>query len=239
MRRGGSAAALACAVAAVASASGPGGPGTAAAGAGSARSFSDPTRIDNPYLPLTAHRTCSLRGRADDGTRERSVKTVLRRTKRFTIDGTPVEAAIIRDNAYEDGALVESTLDYFAQANDGTVLYLGEDVRNIRRGRVVNRHGTWLYGRDTDVPGVAMPPAPELGQQWRLEDVPGVTTESDRVEETGLRARVRGRIVTGVIRVQEFIQPEGEVEYKLYAPGIGVVAEYPPDGRVVFAGCSG
>jgi hypothetical protein len=199
--------------------------------------FSDPARIDNPYLPLTAHRRCVLRGRADDGTRQRSVRTTLRRTKRFDVEGRRVDAAIVRDDDYEDGELVERTLDYFAQADDGTVYYLGEDVDNIRRGRVVDHAGSWLYGRDTDVLGVAMPAAPRLGDQWRFEDVPGVTTESDRVEETGMRARAGGRDFTGVIRIQEFVQPEGEVEYKLYAPAVGVILEYPPDGRIAFAGC--
>jgi hypothetical protein len=97
----------------------------------------------------------------------------------------------------------------------------------------VNHHGSWLYGRDTDVLGVAMPADPQVGDQFRLEDVPGVTTESDRVEEAGMRARAGGRDFTGVIRIQEFVQRE----YKLYAPGTGVIVEYPPDGRIAFAGC--
>ena len=208
-----------------------------AQGGPSAPVFSAPAAIDNPYLPLTARRRCTLRGRAEDGTRERSVKTLLRRTKRFDVEGRRVDAAIIRDDAYEDGKLVERTRDYFAQADDGTVYYLGEDVDNYRRGKVVNHDGSWLYGRDTDVLGVAMPADPQLGDQWRFEDVPGVTTESDRVEETGMRARAGGRDFTGVIRIQEFVQPEGEVEYKLYAPGAGVIVEYPPGARIAFAGC--
>ena len=199
--------------------------------------FSDPRTIDNPYLPLTKHRRCDHRGRESDGTRTRSVTTLLRRTKRFVVDGRPVDVAVIRDNAYEDGKLVETTLDYFAQADDGAVHYFGEDVVNIRNGRVLNRRGTWLYGRDTDVLGVAMPPAPRLGQQFRFEDVPGVTTESNRVEETGLRSKVRGRMYTDVIRIQEFIQPEGEIEYKLYAPGVGKIVEYPPGARAELVRC--
>src|SRR5918997_2960913 len=203
-----------------------------AQGGPAAALFSDPARIETPYLPLTAHRRCVLRGRADDGTRQRSVRTTLRRTKRFDVEGRRVDAAIVRDDDYEDGELVERTLDYFAQADDGTVYYLGEDVDNIRRGRVVDHAGSWLYGRDTDVLGVAMPAVPRLGDQWRFEDVPGVTTESDRVEETGMRARAGGGDFTAVIRVQEFVQPEGEVEYKLYARGTGLIVEYPPDGRM-------
>ena len=212
-------------------------PTAAAAQAPLAPRFSKPTTIDNRYLPLTAHRRCELRGRTDDGTRERSVKTLLSRTKRFVVGGQQVDAAIIRDNANEDGKLVESTLDYYAQADDGTVFYMGEDVTDIRDGKVLNNRGTWLYGRNTDRMGVAMPPSPKLGDQWRFEDVPGITTESNRVEEIGLRARAGGRLFNDVIRVQEFIQPEGEIEYKLYAPGVGSITEYPPDGRVEYAGC--
>jgi hypothetical protein len=209
------------------------GGGAAAAGPG----FSRPTTIDNRYLPLTTRRRCELRGRTADGTRERTVTTLLDGTRRFDIDGQQVDAAIIRDDAYEDGKLVERTRDYYAQADDGTVYYLGEHVSNFRRGKVVNHHGTWLYGRHTDVPGVAMPADPKVGDQYRFEDVPGVTTESNRVEEVGLRARVNGRLLTDIIRIQEFIQPEGEVEHKLYAPGVGLVVEYPPDGRSALVGC--
>jgi hypothetical protein len=205
--------------------------------AAAAAPFSAPTTIDNPYLPLSKWKSCELRGRQDDGTRERNTLTRLKRTRAFTVDGQRVETLIIRDRAYENGRLVEDTLDYFAQADDGTVHYFGEHVDNIRRGRVVDHHGSWLYGRDTNVLGVIMPRNPQLGGQWRSEDVPGITTESDRVEEVGLRARVGGRLYTGVIRTQEFIQPEGEVEYKLYAPGVGLITEYPPDGRAVLHHC--
>jgi hypothetical protein len=216
-------------------------PSSSAAGAAAQASvptFSDPTRIDNPYLPLTREKTCVMEGRTDEGEQERSVRTVLERRKMFTIGGQQVPAVVIRDNAYEGGELVETTLDYFAQADDGTVYYIGEQVKNLKNGKVQNTEGTWLYGRDTDRLGVAMAADPKLGTQWHFEDVPGVTTESNRVEETGLRTKVfRWGVRTDVIRVQEFIQPQGETEHKLYAAGIGLVAVYEPDGRAWFAGC--
>jgi hypothetical protein len=205
--------------------------------AGAVPGFSSPTTIDNPYLPLSKWKSCELRGRQDDGTRERNTLTRLKRTRAFSVDGPRVETVIIRDRAYEDGRLVEDTLDYFAQADGGTVHYFGEHVDNIRRGRVVDHDGSWLYGRDTDVLGVIMPANPQVGDQWRSEDVPRITIESDRLEETGLRARAGGKFYTGVIRVSEFTQPDGEVEYKLYAPGVGVITEYPPDGRTVLHHC--
>jgi hypothetical protein len=206
---------------------------TALALAAAIPGFSQPTTIDNPYLPLSKFTRCELRGTLHDGTRERTVRRLLRRTRAFDVEGRRVEAAVIEDRAFEDGRLVERTFDYFAQGDDGAVYYMGEHVDNIRRGRVVNHRGSWLYGRHTDVLGVAMPANPALGAQWRFEDVPGVTTESNRVEETGLRMKIGRRLYTDVIRVSEFIQPEGDFEQKLYARGVGLIAEYPPDGRVV------
>lgn len=210
---------------------------TALAFAAAVSGFSNPQTIDNPYLPLSKFTRCELRGVQDDGTRERNVIRRLKRTRAFDVDGQRVKTVVMDDRAFEDGQLVERTFDYFAQADDGTVHYFGEHVDNIENGRVVDHHGSWLYGRDTRVLGVAMPPNPTLGMQWRLEDVPRVTIESDRVEETGMRARAAGRLHRGVIRVEEFTQPEGDVEYKLYAPGVGVITEYAPDGRSVLRRC--
>jgi hypothetical protein len=199
--------------------------------------FSHPRTIDNRYLPITTRRQCEHRGEDKDGTKTRAVQTVLERTKRFVVNGQKVNAVVVKDQAYNDGKLIEIAFDYFAQADDGTVYYLGEDVNNIENGVVIDHHGTWLLGKDTDVPGVAMPAHPRLDQRFRFEDVPGVTAESNKVEEVGMRAEAAGRLHTRVIRISEFIQPEGEMEQKLYAPGVGKITEYPPDGRAELVGC--
>jgi hypothetical protein len=178
-----------------------------------------------------------FRGKRKDGTTERSVLTRLERTKRFTVAGQRVDAAVFEDKAFEAGKHVETALDYYAQADDGTVYYLGEHVRNIKNGRLISTEGTWLLGKHTDVPGVAMPANPQVGAQWHFEDVPGITTESNTVEETGLRTKAAGRLFTDVIRVQEFIQPQGELEYKLYASGTGTIVSYDPESRSELVGC--
>ena len=43
-----------------------------------------------------------------------------------------VNAHVVRDTAYENGVLVEDTLDYYAQDKEGNVWYFGEDVLNYR-----------------------------------------------------------------------------------------------------------
>lgn len=193
-------------------------------------------RIDNPYLPLTRFERCELRGE-EDGTAVRVVRRLLDATETFSVGGRPVEAAVVEDRDYHDGELVERTLDYFAQADDGTVHYLGEDVDDYEGGRIVGHGGAWRYGRDTRVLGVAMPARPEVGATWRFEDVPGITTESDRVTRRLDRVRVHGADHRDVIEVRESIRPEGDVERKLYARGVGVIRELPPDGRLDLVGC--
>lgn len=199
--------------------------------------FSHPRTIDNRYLPLSAKRRCVYRGKTKDGGTERSVFTRLNRTKRFTYAGQRIDAAVFRDKDFENGKHAETAFDYFAQADDGTVYYLGENVRNFEHGKAVDREGTWLLGKHTDVPGIAMPAAPQVGDKWHFEDVPGITTESDTVEESALRTKAAHRVFTDVIRVSEFTQPEGELEYKLYAAGVGIIVSYDPDARTALIRC--
>ena len=198
--------------------------------------FSDSTHIDNRYLPLTKFARCELRG-TEDGARVRVVRRPLDRTREFEHEGRTVRAAVIEDKAFEDGELVERTLDYFAQGDGGTVYYLGEHVDNYEDGKVVDHDGTWLYGKHTDKMGVGMPAHPRVGSRWRHENVPGVTVERDKVVAILEKVEVRGKTYRRVLKVRERIQPEGETEYKLYAPGIGNISERPPDGRVQLVGC--
>jgi hypothetical protein len=208
----------------------------AAAGPAALPHFSNPRRIDNPYLPLTKFRRCELRG-PSEGKPERVVRTLLPTTERFTVGGAPVDAAVVEDTAHLAGTLSERTFDYFAQADDGTVYYLGERVNTYRGGKLTGHEGTWLYGKDTQSLGVAMAADPRTGATWRGEDVPGVTTEADRVMGHDASASALGHTYPDAIRVRESIKPENEVEDKVYARGIGPISEVPPDGRSDLVDC--
>ena len=153
--------------------------------------FSEPTRIDNPYLPLSKFHRCTYRGE-EDGARQLIKRTVLDRTKTFVVDGVPVEAMVVKDRVHEDGELIEDTRDFFAQDDRGAVRYFGERVDNVRDGRVVDHGGSWLFGRDTNRIGVLMPAHPGRGHRWLSEDAPPITVEHDRVvARHGRRVTVR------------------------------------------------
>ena len=198
--------------------------------------FTNPTSIDNPYLPLTKFRRCELRG-VEGGHQMRIVRTLLDRTEPFRVGGRTVRVAVIEDRDIRDGELVERTLDYFGQADDGTVYYFGEDVDDYSGGSIVGHGGEWRYGRDTNVLGVAMPGRPRVGATFRFEYVPGITIESDRIVAHLKQNRVRGRTYTDVIRIRESLSIEGTAENKLYARGVGTILELPPDGRMELVRC--
>ncbi len=198
--------------------------------------FSDPTRIDNPYAPLTEFQRCVLEGTSDEGS-ERVVRTLLDRTKAFEVNGEQVDVAVIEDRAFVEGELVERTLDYFGQADDGTVHYFGEDVDNYKNGKLANHDGSFLYGEDTDHLGVLMPADPQVGDEWYFEKAPPITVEEDRVTAKLPSAEVAGERYEDVLRVRELIDGE-EIEPKLYARGIGVIQELPPDGEAHLVRCA-
>lgn len=189
--------------------------------------FTDPTSIDNPYLPLSQFHRCTLRGH-EDGERMRIRRTVLDRTRTFVVEGVAVETMVVKDRVHADGELIESTHDFFAQDDSGAVRYFGERVDNIRDGRVVNHQGSWLYGRDTDKLGVLMPDDPHVGSHWRSEIALPITLEHDRVVAAH----------DHLIDVREYALPDHEVEHKLYARGVGVIGEFPPHGHIALEDCA-
>jgi hypothetical protein len=73
--------------------------------------------------------------------------------------------------AYLGGRILEVALDWYAQADDGSVWYFGEDVFNYLDGMVADTHGTWLACKDGP-PGMIMPAIPSPGQVYRPENIP-------------------------------------------------------------------
>jgi hypothetical protein len=58
-----------------------------------------------------------------------------------------------------NGRILEDATDFYAQADDGSVWYVGEDVDNYENGVVVDHEGSWLAGKDGP-PGMIMPADP-------------------------------------------------------------------------------
>jgi len=75
----------------------------------------------------------------------------------------------VRDTSKIDGELIEDTLDWFAQDNDGDVWYFGENAKQLSDGLIVGVEGSWTAGIDGAKPGIIMKAHPAIGDFYRQE----------------------------------------------------------------------
>jgi hypothetical protein len=194
--------------------------------------FSDPLDIDNPYHPFRAHRIRryeQIRG----GGNLHVIDVFLPDTRTFTFGGTDVECRVLQEWEIDAGEIIEISLNFFAQADDGTVYYFGETVDTYEGGEVVGHDGSWLVGgpdagdpADTvtaDEPTVFMPADPEVGDRWKAEDLPEAGIEEfDRVLRILRRFAVPKGTFRNVLKVEERTP---DVGFKWYAPRVGFVQQ--------------
>ena len=180
--------------------------------------FSRPTEITNPLFPI-AQVTQSLQLGTVDGEPFRAEVTLLPGTKAITWDGRQVPTRIHQYVAYSGGRILEVALDWYAQADDGSVWYFGEDVFNYEDGVVADTHGTWLAGKDGP-PGMIMPARPGPGQVYRPENIPELVFEEVTVKASGQRVPGPRGTVDGALVIKE-LHMDGATEEKTFAPGYG------------------
>jgi hypothetical protein len=181
-------------------------------------SFSHSTRIANPLFPIARLRSVLLLGHVD-GKPFRTETTLLPGSETITWNGEPVQVLVSQYVAYLDGRLVEVALDRYAQADDGSVWYFGEDVFEYEDGAVVATEGTWLAGREGPA-AMIMPAKPAVGDVYRPENAPGIVFEEVTVAATGRIVDGPRGTVEGAIVVDE-LHADGAHERKLFAPGYG------------------
>ena len=123
--------------------------------------FSDPTSVTNPLFPIARLSSVVLNGRVD-GKSFRTETTLLPETR--IIEWSPgqcVKTVVSQYVAYLDGRIQEVALDFYAQADDGSVWYFGEDVYNYVNGVVGDTSGTWLAGKEGPA-AMIMPASPKV-----------------------------------------------------------------------------
>ena len=183
-----------------------------------APSFSDPTNITNPINPISQLHRVLLFGTVD-GLPFRTETTLLPDTRTFEWNGQQVETLVSQYVAFLDNRIHEVALDYYAQADDGSVWYFGEDVFNYEDGVVADTEGSWLAGRDGP-PAMIMPANPQVGDVYRSENIPGLVFEEVTVKAVGETVHGPRGPVEGAI-VGEELHMDGTREDKIFAPGYG------------------
>jgi hypothetical protein len=186
-------------------------------------------RIDNPYFPQIRGTVYSY-GLLEEGEAvERNDVFATFENKRIL----GVNTHVVRDTAYEDGLLVEDTLDFYAQDKNGNVWYFGEFVLNYRYDDEVNylstdSEGAWLANNVDAFPGYIMPTREvleALGNGYYQEFAPGIAEDQADLISFNSTADIEIGFFKDVLETLDTtaLEPTA-VEHKKYEPGVGLVA---------------
>jgi hypothetical protein len=188
--------------------------------------------VDNPLLPLSPGDVKAFRGRERDEDTGETVQTrgVMRvQGETAVVGGFPV--AVVEVKEYEDGALIERTLDYYSQCGDGSVWYVGEKVDDYEEGKVVGHEGQWQAGEEDAEPGLFMPAEPKVGESFEQERAPGVAEDRSTVVAVGVDVRTPAGAFSDCIKTKDFAPLDKHTEFKFYCPDTGLVREQGPGLR--------
>lgn len=180
--------------------------------------FANPTEITNPLFPIALQSSNLLVGTVEDQPFRTEV-TVLPETRVVEWDGRQVETVVSQYNAFVGGRIEEIAYDLYAEADDGSVWYFGEDVFNFADGSIADTEGTWHAGVDGPA-AMIMPANPQVGDVYRPENIPGLVFEEVVVKSTDETLDGPfGPIEHGIL-VEEH-HADGGNENKNFAPDYG------------------
>ena len=173
----------------------------------------------NPYFILEPGYYVILR---DDAGNQLTM-TVLDETK--VVAG--VETRIIEERELAKGKLVEVSRNYFAiDKVSRDAFYFGEHVSMYKDGKVVGREGSWLAGVNGAKPGLIMPGDPKVGFRHYQEQAAGVAMDRAQILSTEETVETPAGKLDHCLKVEETnALKSSELEYKYYAPGVGLVRE--------------
>ena len=177
-----------------------------------------PNKITNPYFPLTPGTTFVYQGTSKDGETERDEVKATNQTK--VIQG--VTTTVVRDEVSVDGVVTELTFDWYAQDDNGTVWYFGEDSKEFPSG---SKAGSWEAGKNGAIRGIIMEANPKVGNTYRQEFAAGVAEDIAAVRDTDADVSVPYDTYDDALQTRDGSCIETGFESKYYAPGVGLVLE--------------
>jgi hypothetical protein len=140
-----------------------------------------------------------------------------------------VETTVVRDVAWNEGVIVEDTLDWYAQDAAGNVWYMGEFATNYEyddEGNFIgtNNDGSWEAGVDGAQPGNIMEANPQVGDNYYQEFFQGEAEDQGEVVGSNESVSIDLGNYENVLKTRDFTNLEPDkFEFKYYAPGVGQV----------------
>jgi len=178
------------------------------------------TVFTHPYFfPATVGHQSVLEG-VEHGEEVKVQITVLAATRNVA----GVTTRVIEEREWVDGALLEVSWNYYAQASDGSICYYGEDVDIYEDGGIVH-DGAWCAVGGNQA-GIFLPAELAVGTSFKMELAPGIALDEGRIVGIGPVTVPYARY-TQTLRVREFNPLDGDVGFKVFALGVGLVVDGP------------
>jgi hypothetical protein len=190
-----------------------------------AENFENSTVIDNQWMPMKPGTKWVYEGKAldDQGNNvDRRIEfTVTDLTKE--IDGVRTVVGWIED--FNNGAVNEKEIAFYAQDKSGNVWYFGEHPEDYKDGQFVEAP-TWISGFQDAKPGIQMPAKAELGMPDVYEGWGPAVDWSDyaHIDQMGQETCVPVSCYKDVVvNAEANLTEKGAVQLKYFAPGVGEV----------------
>ena len=179
--------------------------------------------IDNPLFPLPVGHRVVLEG--EEGGTHLLVR-ITSMDESETVAG--VETRVVEESEAKDGRIVEISRNFFAQAQDGTVCYFGEDVDIYDgAGNVTSHSGAWRAGVGENQPGIFMPASVAVGQAFQQEIAPRIAEDQAKVIALDETTEVPAGSFEDTATLRDGSPLDGSTGVKVYASGIGLIVDGP------------
>lgn len=175
----------------------------------------------NKYFILEPGYQLVLEGKEGEHTVKLEI-TVLDETKKIA----GVETRIMEERETEDGQLIEISRNFFAICKQTkSVFYFGEEVDIYKEGKIVAHEGAWIHGKNNARAGMMMPGEPIIGARYYQEVAPKVAMDRAEIVDVNATLRTPAGKFKGCLKVQEDNPLDNEKEFKIHAPGIGLIQD--------------
>lgn len=178
--------------------------------------------VTNVFFPLTPGAVYTYESETEDGL-ETDVVTVLSETKMIL----GVTCTVVHDVVSIGDEVIEDTYDWYAQDVDGNVWYMGEDVSNFDEGQLEDNEGSFEAGVDGAKPGIIMLAKPVLEMPYRQEYYFNHAEDFGKVVAKNVTVTTTFGTFEQCLKTADWnaLEPDAPMEYKYYAPHVGLVKE--------------
>jgi hypothetical protein len=190
--------------------------------------------VTNPFFPLSAGRRWVMVGK--EGSQNLGLQiTVLEGTQRIYQGANAVSTVRVQEQEWQDddgdGAIdtgefvIETSINYFAETDAGTVCYFGEDVNIFMEDGTISHEGAWRADQPGNAPGIFMPANPQVGTSFQQEVAPGIAQDRVTIVSMGKTVKTGAGTFTDTIGVREFNPLDGSRGTKSYARNVGLIQD--------------